>query len=58
MAVRVSKASVDRYEQTLLAKLVAPEQRCDNFAPADWATHWREWHRGHGCHLDPDAVAK
>lgn len=20
------------------------------------AGHWRDWHRGHGCHLDPDAV--
>lgn len=19
------------------------------------AGHWRDWHRGHGCHLDPDA---
>lgn len=20
------------------------------------AGHWRDWHRGHGCHLDPDAI--
>jgi len=22
------------------------------------AGHWRDWHRGHGCHLDPDAPKK
>ncbi len=22
------------------------------------AGHWREWHRGHGCHLDPDTTTK
>lgn len=22
---------------------------------ADGAGHWRDWHRGHGCNLDPEA---
>jgi hypothetical protein len=56
MPVRVSKASVDRYEQLLLTRLSEPDKRCDNFCPSDWAAHWREWHRGHGCTLDPDAT--
>jgi hypothetical protein len=25
---------------------------CSNYEPAGWYTHWREWHRGHGCELD------
>jgi hypothetical protein len=25
---------------------------CHNYSPAGFAGHWREWHRGHGCHLD------
>jgi hypothetical protein len=37
------------YRQTL------PE--CSNYAPAGFSGHWRDWHRGHGCRLDPDAVA-
>jgi hypothetical protein len=27
---------------------------CPDFAPATWTAHWRDWHRGHGCVLDPD----
>ena len=26
--------------------------RCD----ASWSGHWREFHRGHGCDLDPSQV--
>lgn len=26
---------------------------CANFAPAGFQGHWRDWHRGHGCGLDP-----
>lgn len=26
---------------------------CMNYCPSTWTGHWREWHRGHGCHLDP-----
>jgi hypothetical protein len=29
------------------------EGRCTNFSPPEWAGHWRDWHRGHGCELDP-----
>jgi hypothetical protein len=29
---------------------------CNVLAPPEWTAHWREWHRGHGCHLDPDAI--
>jgi hypothetical protein len=25
---------------------------CSNYEPAGWYTHWREWHRGHGCERD------
>lgn len=25
---------------------------CPNMAPAGFAGHWRDWHRGHGCPLD------
>jgi hypothetical protein len=28
---------------------------CDRRSPPEWTDHWREWHRGHGCKLDPDA---
>lgn len=27
---------------------------CLNFCPPEWQGHWREWHRGHKCGLDPD----
>lgn len=27
--------------------------RCRNFCPPTWTAPWRDWHRGHGCHLDP-----
>lgn len=26
---------------------------CEKYTPAGWAGHWRDWHRGHGCRLDP-----
>jgi hypothetical protein len=29
--------------------------KCADYAPAGYAGHWREWHRGHGCNLDPSA---
>lgn len=28
-------------------------KRCKNFSPPTWTGRWRDWHRGHGCHLDP-----
>lgn len=28
--------------------------KCTNLAPAGFSGHWREWHRGHGCELDPE----
>ena len=28
--------------------------RCEHTSPPEWTGHWRDWHRGHGCHLDPD----
>lgn len=35
-----------------------PLPQCTDYMPAEaGAGHWREYHRGHGCHLDPDAVA-
>jgi hypothetical protein len=27
--------------------------KCEDYAPAGFVGHWREWHRGHGCNLDP-----
>lgn len=40
------------------AAAVAPaKKRCENWAPATFSGHWREWHRGHGCELDPSAPA-
>jgi hypothetical protein len=26
---------------------------CNNFCPPTWTGHWRDWHRGHDCQLDP-----
>jgi rubrerythrin len=35
-----------------------PDKRCTNLMPRDaGAGHWREWHRGHGCDLDPGVAA-
>lgn len=31
--------------------------KCTNHAPRDHAGHWRDWHRGHGCDLDPTPPA-
>jgi hypothetical protein len=31
----------------------AEPHECVDFAPAGYTGHWREWHRGHGCKLDP-----
>ena len=31
--------------------------RCEHFCPPEWTGHWRDWHRGHGCHLDPGHLA-
>lgn len=28
-------------------------KKCEEFCPPEWTGHWRDWHRGHGCHLDP-----
>lgn len=28
-------------------------KQCDNFCPSEFTGHWRDWHRGHDCHLDP-----
>ena len=30
------------------------DDRCEDLAPPGYAGHWRDWHRGHGCKLDPD----
>jgi hypothetical protein len=58
----------DRWRRDLLnGRLVeadppaAPEAEsfadCERFSPPEWTGHWRDWHRGHGCKLDPDAAA-
>lgn len=26
--------------------------RCNDYTPSWYWAHWRDWHRGHGCHLD------
>lgn len=32
---------------------------CRTPCPREWGSgHWREWHRGHGCNLDPDLAAE
>jgi len=28
------------------------EKNCPNNAPRWFSGHWRDWHRGHGCHKD------
>lgn len=37
-----------------------PPERCPhgNMPREAGAGHWRDWHRGHGCHLDPDVHPK
>ena len=30
---------------------------CNNMTPAGYQGHWRDWHRGHGCELDPENAA-
>lgn len=32
--------------------MAAALRRCEDVTPAGFSGHWREWHRGHGCHLD------
>ena len=32
----------------------SPSGQCADLAPATFSGHWRDWHRGHGCELDPD----
>lgn len=36
-------------------RLSAPRCPHGRMPASAGAGHWREWHRGHGCHLDPDA---
>lgn len=38
---------------TRAARLPSEPGSCTNYAPAGYAGHWRDWHRGHGCNLDP-----
>lgn len=35
---------------------VAAPAKCRDLAPAGHAGHWRDWHRGHSCALDPERV--
>lgn len=35
-----------------------PMKQCEDFCPPTWTGHWRDWHRGHGCHLDPTLAAQ
>ncbi len=46
-------------EERQKQELVAAATRCPhgNMPRDAGAGHWRDWHRGHGCHLDPDASA-
>lgn len=42
------------------ADVAAHDGECDacrDLAPAGYAGHWRDWHRGHGCDLDPERRA-
>lgn len=34
------------------AALTSRPTPCTDFCPPTWTSHWREWHRGHGCNLD------
>lgn len=36
-----------------MKNIPAKGHRCKNFCPPTWTAPWRDWHRGHGCHLDP-----
>lgn len=46
-------AAEQRVDQRLASMAKVPGPGCQNFAPPDFAGHWREWHRGYGCELDP-----
>lgn len=39
------------------AALRASRSGCTDYAPVGHTGHWREWHRGHGCNLDPADAA-
>lgn len=39
------------------AEVPSPAPSCQDRAPAGYTGHWRDWHRGHGCNLDPDRAA-
>lgn len=30
----------------------AKRPQCNNYSPPWYGGRWRDWHRGHGCHLD------
>lgn len=56
LAARLS--AWDEYERTRKAHEAAAASFravmavCPGACPADWAGHWRDWHRGHGCEMD------
>lgn len=33
--------------------LISNAKRCTQRTPREWSGHWRDFHRGHGCDLDP-----
>lgn len=48
--------AAERVDQRLSSAIAGVAPGCQNFAPPDHAGHWRDWHRGHGCELDPSIV--
>lgn len=58
------RGAFERLNDALTRSDQARGIRCEQFSPAWFRGHWRDWHRGHGCHLDdgkprrPSAVAE
>jgi hypothetical protein len=46
------RGAFERLKTTLTRSDVARGIQCINYSPPWFKGHWRDWHRGHGCHLD------
>lgn len=44
------EAGAAQERERLIAEASRP--KCQEFCPPWMVGHWRDWHRGHGCHLD------
>ena len=46
------RGAFDRLNDALVRSDEARGIRCRDFTPPEFTGRWRDWHRGHGCHLD------